>query len=116
MRLEAADRLCALDRDVLKGRGVGKVRDQPEPRLSDPRSDAIDKAELPDRRVNHPLGDDLLHLVEDRRTLLVVEFGGLLLVEGVDVGVAAIDIGATFDDKSLQARRGITEGPAAAED
>ena len=91
----------ALDRDVLERRGVGKTGDQAERRFPDPRADAIEEAELPDRRVDRLLVDELLHLVEDRAALLVVELVGLLRIELVDVGVAAIDIGAALDDKGL---------------
>src|SRR5215472_7801966 len=113
---EAKQSLRALDRDVLEGGGVGEIGDQAEPGLADPRSHTIDEAELPDRRVDRPLGHDLLHLVEDCCELLVVELGRLLLVELIDVGVAAIDIGAALDDKGLQPGRGVAERAAAAED
>src|SRR5205823_759568 len=78
--------LCALDRDVLERGGIGKPRDQVKGRLADPRANAVDKAELPDRRVNRLLMDEPLHLFEDRRALFVVELVGLLGVELIDVG------------------------------
>ena len=45
--------------------------------------------------------------------LLVVEFGRLLLEQRVDIGVAAVDVGAAFDDKRIEAGRGIAERAAA---
>src|SRR6516164_7354216 len=65
--------LRALDRYVLEGSRIGEIGNQPETGFADPRSHAVDETQLPDRRVNHPVGEDLLHLVEDRGALLVVE-------------------------------------------
>src|ERR1700740_1115177 len=93
--------LRALDRDVLEGGGVGEI---------------LNKAELPERRINGSFGEDLLHLVKDRRALLVVELNRLLLVERIDVGVVAIDIGAALHDKSFQSGRGVAESTTAAKD
>src|SRR6266699_6828545 len=103
--------LC-LDRDVFEGRGIGETRDQVETRLRDSRSDGIDEPELPDRRVYRPLVDELLHLFEDRHALLVVELVGLLRVERIDVGVAAIGKGAVLDDKGGEPGGGVAEGAA----
>src|SRR5437868_1894145 len=101
--------LGALDGDVLVGRGVGEAGDQPEPRLSDPRPDAVDKSQLPDRRVNRPLVNDLLHSVEDRLALLPVEFDRLLLVHFVKVGIVTVDEHAALDDVRFEAGRGVAE-------
>src|SRR5204863_5731109 len=79
-----------LDRDVLVGRGVRKQRDLAEPGLADPRAGAVDKGELPDRRVDDPLGHDLLDLVQDRFALRAIELDRLLLVQFVDIGIAAV--------------------------
>src|SRR6516162_3547188 len=73
--------LRGFDRDVFEGSRVREVGDQAEPRFADPRADAVEKTQLPDRCVNHPLREDLLHLVEDRRAFLALELGCLLLVE-----------------------------------
>ena len=43
-----------------------------------------------------------------------VEFDGLLLKQLIKVGIAAVDIGAAFDDKGLEAGRRVAEGAAAA--
>jgi hypothetical protein len=37
------------------------------------------------RRVDRPLGDELLNLIQDRRALLVVELDSLLFIERVDI-------------------------------
>src|SRR6266446_3711731 len=103
--------LC-LDRDVFERRGISETRDQVETRLRDPRSDGVDEPELPDRRVDRLVVDELLHLFEDRRALLVVELVGLLGMERIDVGVAAIGKGAVLDDKGGEPGRGIAEGAA----
>src|SRR6266851_8339098 len=103
--------LC-LDRDVFERRGVGETRDQVERRLRDSRSDGIDKPELPDRRVDRLVVDELLHLFEDRHALLVVELVGLLRVERIDVGVAAIGKGAVLDDKGGEPGGGVAKRAA----
>ena len=58
----------------------------------------------------------LLHPVEQRLALLVVELGGLLREQLVDLGVAAVNVGAALDDEGFQAGRGVAEGGAAAID
>ena len=112
----SSSRLAALQRDVFEGAGVREILYQAEPRFTDPRSHPVYEAKLPDRRVDHPFGEDLLHLIEDRRTFLVVELGCLLLVERIDVGITAINVGAPLYDKSFQAGRGVAESAAAAQD
>src|SRR6516162_876853 len=102
--------LRALQGDVLVGGGVGEARDPAEPRLADSRSDAVDKSELPDRREDRPLINQLLHPVQDRLALLVVQLHRLLLVERVDIRVAAIDKRAALDDVGLEPGRGVAEG------
>src|SRR5438477_9269957 len=94
----------ALDRDVLVGRGVGKPGDPAKPGFSDPRPDAIEKAELPDRGVNGPLVDELLHLVQRSLAPLEVELGCLLLKQRIEVGIAAISVGTALDHKGFEAR------------
>ena len=83
-------RLPALERDVLVRRGVGKQRDPAKPRLAHARADTVDEGKLPDRRKDRPLDHQLLDLEEDRLAPRAIELGGLLLVERVDVGVAAV--------------------------
>src|SRR5215467_704456 len=104
--------LGAFDRDVLEGSRICEPRNQAEPGFSNPPPDAVDKGELHQRRIDCPFGHQLLHLVQDRRTLLVVELSGLLLKERVDLGVAAIGVGPTLDDKRGEPRCGAAEGGA----
>src|SRR6516162_502178 len=99
-------------RDVLERPGVGEARDQAEPGLTDPRPNAVDEGELHQRCIDHPPGHQLLHLVQDRRALLVVEFGGLLLKERVNFGVAAVGVGSALDDERGQPGRGVAKGGA----
>ena len=42
----------------------------------------------------------------------MVELGGLLLIEGIDVGVVAIGVGAALDDERSEASRGVAKGGA----
>jgi len=85
--------------DVLEGSRVGEARDQAKPRFSYSRPHAVDKGELQQRRVDRPLGDELLHLIQERGALLVVELDSLLLVERVDFGVVAVGVGPALDDE-----------------
>src|SRR6266566_9601881 len=82
----------ALDRDVLVWPGIGEGRDQPEPRLLDPRPKGVDEGQLPDRRKHRLVMEELLDLVQQRRALLLIQLGGLLMEQLIDVGVAAIRI------------------------
>src|SRR5580692_5007047 len=106
---QGAPRLRPFQRDVLVGRGVGEAGYQPKPRLSDARANAVDEGELPDRRVDRPFVDDLLHLVQDRLAFLVIELDRLLLVQLVEVGVAAVDENSALDDMRFEPGRGIAE-------
>src|SRR5207253_5566861 len=83
-----------------------------EPRLAHPRTNPVDKGELPDRRGDRPLMDDLLHLFENCAAPLGVEFGALLLEQLVQIRVAAIDIGAALDREGFEAGRGVAERAA----
>src|ERR1700731_4677208 len=82
----ATSPLSGFQRDLFIGAGVGEARDQAEAGLADPRSMTVDEGELPDRRVHRALVDDLLHLLEDRAALLLVELGALLLEHLVEIG------------------------------
>src|SRR5215510_8236822 len=73
---------------------------------------AVEETQLPDWCVDRILVDELLHLIEDRRALLVVEFGGLLWEQFVNIGIAAIGVGATLDDKRGKSGRSIAESAA----
>ena len=58
-----SSRVSPFQRDVLIRRGVGEQRNLAEAGFGDPRPRAVDEGELPDRRVDDPLGHDLLDLV-----------------------------------------------------
>ena len=88
----------------------------PKPRLADARTQAVDEAELPDRREDPPLIDELLNFVQQRLALLLIEFGRLLLEHLVDVRIVPIDVWATLDREQLKPRGGVAEGTAAALD
>src|ERR1700730_17421236 len=103
----------ALERDVLVRRGVGKKRDPAKPRLAHARADTVDEGKLPDRREDRPLDHQLLDLEEDRLAPRAIELAGLLLVERVDVRVAAVGEHAPLDQMSLDACRCIAEGTGA---
>src|SRR4029077_16545397 len=52
----------------------------------------------------------------DRLALLVVEFDRLLREQLVDVGIAAVGVGATLDDKGFETGGSVAEGGAATHD
>ena len=52
--------------------------DEAEAGLAYARADAVEKRQLPDRRKDHPLRDDLLHLVEDLVAFAAIELVGQL--------------------------------------
>src|SRR5207247_4760202 len=81
-------------------------------RLGHTRALRVNEAELPDRRVDRLLVNELLDPMEDRLASLPVELAGLLAKEPVDVGVAAVDERATSDDERLEADRRIPESAA----
>src|SRR4051794_13829594 len=71
--------LAALDRNILIWRRVGVAGQQPEAGFRDPRSDPVEEAQQPHRRVDRPLVGELLHLVQDCGAFFVVELDRLLL-------------------------------------
>ena len=81
--------------------------------MADPGTRAVQESELPDRGVDCLLVYELLHLIEDRRPFFGVELVGLLWKQLVDIGVAAIDKRAAFDDERGQPGRRVAEGSAA---
>src|SRR5262245_35415191 len=101
--------LWALHRHVLVRRGVGEQRDPAEARLSDARSDAVDEGKLPDRSVDRALDHQLLNLEENGFAPGALQFARLLLVERVDVRVAAVGEDAALHEVGLDAGRGISE-------
>src|SRR5581483_1346583 len=104
--------LLGCEREILVGSRVGMTGDQPKTRFANAWTGAIDERQLPKMCVDRALAHQLLDLVQDRRPLLCIELGRLLIEEGVDVRVAAIDIGSTLHHESLQAGRRIAERSA----
>src|SRR5262249_714285 len=90
--------------------------DETEARLRHARAGGVDEAELPDRRVDGFVVDELLDPVERRLAPLTVELAGLLSDEPVDIGIAAVDVGTAGGDERLEADRRIPEGAADAVD
>ena len=76
----------------------------------------MDEAELPDRRVDGFVVHELLDPVERRLAPLPIELAGLLPDEPIDIGIAAIDVGATSGDEGLEADRRVPERAADAVD
>jgi hypothetical protein len=108
--------LGTLQRQILVRRGVGKARHQAKAGLANPRSDTIDEGELPDRRVDHALGKDLLDFIQQPGAFRVTELGRLLPEQQIDVRVIAVDKGSTLDGEGFEPCGGIAEGAAAALD
>src|SRR5438093_658839 len=65
---------------------------------------------VPDRPESHPLVDELLDLVQQDLALPAIGHERLLLVERVDVRVAAIRVGAGAGDVLRDPRRGVAIG------
>src|SRR5207245_9789089 len=105
-----------LQPDVRVGPGVGEARNGAEAGFLAARAHAVEERQLPDRRVDHALVDELLDPVQHRLAPLVIELCRLLAEQAVDVGVAAVDVGAARGDERLQPRGGVTEGAAGALD
>src|ERR1700736_4652292 len=108
--------LFVCQREVLVGRRIGVPLDQAEPRFLDPRTDAVEEAQLPQRREHRALVHELLHLVQRRFAPTVIELGGLFGKQRVEVRIAAVDKGAALRDEGLEARGGVAEGAARALD
>src|SRR3989454_11324214 len=63
---------------------------------------------VPDRREPRPLVEELLDPVQHRRAPATVSLEGLLLVQGLDVGIGAIRIGAAARHPLRHPRGGVT--------
>src|SRR6059036_3087754 len=105
-----------LEPQILVRRGVGVVGDERQARLLHAWPVAIEEGELPDRRDHRLLVHELLDPLERRLALLPVHLARLLAEEPVDVGIAAVDVGAGGGDERLEAGRRVPEGPGAALD
>src|SRR6187431_135004 len=98
---------------VLVGRRVRVIRDQPEARLLDARPDRVQEAELPQGRVHHPLVRELLELVEERLPALRIQLAGLLRGEIFHVGMAAPRVRAVLREVVLDTGGGVAEATGA---
>src|SRR5262249_35921069 len=74
------------------------------------------ESQLPNRRVNCPLVNNLLHLLQERFALFLIQLRSLLLKELIELGIVAVGIVTAFDGVGLETRRGIAESTAAAHD
>ena len=101
--------LRAFESDVLVRGGVRETGDQAEARFSDAWADPVDKGELPDRRIDRPFVNGLLHLVQDCLAFPVVELDRLLLVQIVEIGVIAVDEDPALDDMRFEPGGGVAE-------
>src|ERR1700690_1249128 len=90
MRRSCRCGLRRLQRYVLVGRCVGEERDQAEPGFPNTCADTVDESQLPDRGINRPLDHQLLNLEEDCLALPAIELYRLLVIQLVDVWVAAV--------------------------
>src|SRR5262249_24410368 len=102
--------LFRLERDVLVRRRVGVARDQSEPGLADAWAHPVQERELPDGRIDDALLDELLDPLQGRLAPLDVGLRGLLAEEAVEIGIAAVDVGAILDHEGFEARGGVAEG------
>src|ERR1041384_6655602 len=102
--------LGPLERDVFIGRRVGEAGNQAEPGLADARADAVEEGELPDRRIDRALVNELLHPVQDRLALRTIELARLLPVERIHVRIAAVSKHAALDHLRLEPGGGVAEG------
>src|SRR4029077_409471 len=95
VRTSRAARMSVLSQAHVFERRRPRIRvDQHERGLRHPRADSAGPDVLEDRRDPHALVHDLLDLVQERLALLAIGLAGLPLVEVVDVGVAAVGVGA----------------------
>src|SRR5215813_6054572 len=99
--------LSLLQPDLLEWRRPRIGIDQHQRGLLDARPDAAGPEELEDRRKAHPLVERLLDLEQHGLALLTVGLHGLLLVERVDVGIAAVGVGAVARHDLRHARGGV---------
>src|SRR4029434_2054908 len=95
---------------ILVRRRVDVASDESDPRLLHPGPHAIQGGVLPDRRDHHLLVQELLDAVQDRLALLRIELACLLPKEPVDVGIAAVNVGAASNHQGLESRGRVSGG------
>src|SRR5215467_13780258 len=95
VRASRASRISALFQAYVFERRRPRIRvDHHERRIGYPRPDAARPDVFEDRRDPHAVGHDLLDLVQERLALLAIGLARLLLVERVDLGIAAVGVRA----------------------
>src|SRR6516225_11140853 len=82
----------ALQLHVFEGRHERIPGDESDPRFLDPRSNAAQSPDLPDRREHRLVMDRLLDSLELRRAPLGVQLGRLFPDEPLDIGIASISV------------------------
>src|SRR6266545_4150098 len=86
--------LLCLELQVLVGRRVEVVTDQPEPGLGDAPADPVEEGRLVERQEHHALVHELLDLVERSLALLAVHLRRLLAEQRIEIRIAAVGVRA----------------------
>src|SRR5262244_1577325 len=105
-----------LEPDVLVRSRVGEKGDQGERGLLDARPDAADEAVLPDGRVDLPIVQDPLDLMEHLLPLLAVALALLAIEEVLYLRHDARRVGRALHRQDLDAGGRVARGAEAAED
>src|SRR6266446_546296 len=105
-----AQEVLVLELHVLVG-GEGAHPDVRDRVPGDAGADAHQDAEVHDRREHRPVDRELLNLVQERFALLGVALARLLQEQIVDVGIAAVGVGALGLDERLHPARGVAGVP-----
>src|SRR4030095_8107476 len=106
--------LFTFELHILVRRREDVAGDEPDPRLLNPRPDAVQWNVLPDRRDHDLLVDLLLDAMQESLALLAIQLARLLPEEPVDVRVAAIDVRAAANHQGFDPGGGVSEGAVAA--
>src|SRR5262245_46160879 len=101
---------------VLVGRRECPARDEPESGFRHPGPLCMDEAELPERREDRLLVHELLDAMKGRLAALSIQLDRLLAEEPVDVGIAAVHVGASRHHEVLETAGGVAERAAQAVD
>src|SRR5215475_12195250 len=94
-RLSRPDSSLDSELHVLVRRRERVASDVPEPRILHARSHAPQSADLPDRREDRLIVNELLYSLEENPPLLRIQLSRLLAEKPVDVTVAPVDIRPT---------------------
>src|SRR5262249_45733754 len=101
-----------LELHVLIRRRKRPARDEPEPGLRDAGALRVDEAQLPERRKDRLVVDELLNAMERCLAALSVQVDRLLAEQSVDVGIASVDVRPARNDEVLETARGVAERAA----